>query len=143
MVQTYEERREVMTSLLTMLRCTAVYDQRQATAKVYRSTEYDRLDYHLVRVGCYLLALLTNDLLAIKTDLVDGSAALAIGLDVLDELGDAEQIIHLLEGQTFGLGNEEPDEEKHGETEGAVDEERSVAVEANGDHHVGGGASNN
>lgn len=96
-----------------------------------------------MRVRYYLLALLTNDLLAIKANLVDGSATLAIGLDVLDELGDTEQVIHLLKGQTLGLGNEEPDKEEHGETECAVDEERSVAVKADGDHHVGSGASDN
>jgi hypothetical protein len=96
-----------------------------------------------VRVGCYLLALLTNYLLAVKTDLVDGSAALTVGLDILDELSNTEEVVHLLKGQTLGLGNKEPDEEEHGETEGAVDEERSVTVEADGDHHIGRGAGDN
>ena len=52
---------------------------------------------------------------------------LAVRLHVLDKLGDTEEVVHLLERQTLGLGNEEPDEDEHGEAEGAVGEESSSA----------------
>jgi hypothetical protein len=35
---------------------------------------------------------------------------LLIGLDILDELGDAEEIVHALERHSFGFWDEEPNE---------------------------------
>ena len=34
------------------------------------------------------------------------------------EVADAEEGVHVLEGHALGLGDEEPDEEEHGEGEG-------------------------
>jgi hypothetical protein len=62
-------------------------------------------------------------LLPIHTDLSRGSVSLTILLDMLDKLRHAEQVVHLLERQALGLGDEEPDEEEHGEAEARVDEE--------------------
>lgn len=76
-----------------------------------------------------LRALLTNSLLLIKIDLGGrASMALAVGLEVLDHLSHAEEVIHLLERQSLGLGYKEPDEEEHGKTEGSVDEECTAQV---------------
>lgn len=66
------------------------------------------------------------------------SVVLAIRLHVLNQLGDAEEVVHLLERQALGLRNEEPHEDEHGEAEGAVGEESAVAALAHGGHHVGG-----
>lgn len=77
-----------------------------------------------------LLALLTDLRLALHINLGGSSRAvtLPVGLDVLDELGDTEEVIHLLERQTLGLGNEEPDEGEHEEAEGAIDKEGAITV---------------
>ena len=99
-------------------------DKRQSRSIPPASTT-EQFNHRLVRVGCNLLALLTNDLLAVETDFVDGGTALTVSLDVLDELGNTEEVIHLLKRQTLGLRDEEPDEEEHGETEGSVDKEGS------------------
>lgn len=77
-----------------------------------------------------LLALLTDSSLAIEIELGGSAVAvcLAVSLNVLDELSDTEQVVHLLERKTLGLGDEEPHEEEHGEAEGAVDEEGTATI---------------
>ena len=59
---------------------------------------------------------------------------------LLDQLRDAEEIVHLLQAHALGLGDEEPDEEEHAETEAAEDQVCAVAVGANGREHVGDGS---
>ena len=66
------------------------------------------------------------------------SVVLTVRLHVLDQLGDTEEVVHLLERQALGLGDKEPDEDEHGEAEGAVGEEGAVAALTHGGHHVGG-----
>ena len=104
------------------LRTTKDKQQPRSTQLGNTTTEFN---HRLVRSGCNLLALLTNDVLAIDADLSDGAVVLTVSLDVLDELGDTEQVVHLLERQTLGLRNEEPNKDEHGETEASVDEESS------------------
>ena len=89
----------------------------------------DRLDQELppyrgILVG-NLLALLTVGCLALHVELGGGAMAvvLTVRFDVLDELSDTEDVVHLLERETLGLRDEEPDEEEHGKAEGSVDEE--------------------
>lgn len=75
-----------------------------------------------------LLALLTDNVLAIKIE-ISGSGVgmvLTVSLDVFNHLGETEEVVHLLERQTLGLGNEEPDKEEHGETERAVNQESTI-----------------
>jgi hypothetical protein len=65
--------------------------------------------------------------LAVDVEL-GGSAVgmvLAVGLEVLDHLGQTEEVVHLFERETLGLGDEEPDEDEHEETECSVDQEGS------------------
>lgn len=62
---------------------------------------------------------------------------LPIILQLLDQLSDTEQVIHLLERNTLCLRDEEPNEEEHGEAERAIDEESTIAALADGNQHVG------
>jgi len=52
--------------------------------------------------------------------------ALTISLHILNKLRDPEKVVHLLKRQALGLGNKEPDKDKHGEAEGTVGEEGAV-----------------
>jgi hypothetical protein len=70
-----------------------------------------------------LLALLSGGILAIHIELSSMSMVLAVRLNVFDHLGHAEQVVHAFERHALGLGDEEPNEEEHGEAEAAVDEE--------------------
>ena len=68
--------------------------------------------------------LLTHDLLSVEANLGGGVSVLfAVELDLLDKLRNTEEVVHLLEGETLGLGNKEPDEEEHAEAEAGVDDE--------------------
>jgi hypothetical protein len=69
------------------------------------------------------LALLPCGILTIHIELCGVSMVLAVGLDILDHLSQAKQIVHAFKRQTLCLGNEEPDEDEHGEAEASVDEE--------------------
>lgn len=62
---------------------------------------------------------------------------LPIVLQLLDQLSNTEQVIHLLERNTLGLRNEEPNEEEHGEAERAVDQESAIAALAHSSQHIG------
>ena len=69
----------------------------------------------------------------VKTDLlVDLAHALGIGLSGTD---GAEDDVHLLEGKTLGLWNEEPDEEGADEGE---DAEEDIGAVGHAGEHVGG-----
>lgn len=78
------------------------------------------------------LLLVTANLVTINTKLrgrgVGMGTRLAVLLDVLDELGDAKEVVHALEGQALCLGDEEPDEEEHGVAEAGVDDEGTVTA---------------
>ena len=63
--------------------------------------------------------LLTDNsrVLAVHVELSAMGVVLAVSLHVLDKLSDTKEVVHLLERQTLGLGNEEPDKDEHGEAE--------------------------
>lgn len=89
-----------------------------------------------LRTSLLPLDVLRPHLLAIKTDFPcwrrnrGTMSAARLLIDGFCEFRDTEQIIHLLQRQALGLRDEEPDEEEHAETEGAVDEEGTESSSA-------------
>jgi len=69
------------------------------------------------------MTLLARDLLSVHAHLCRDSMSLTVLLNLLDKLRYTKEVVHFLERQTLRLGDEEPDEEEHGEAEARVDDE--------------------
>ena len=54
-----------------------------------------------------------------------------------DQLGNAEEVVHLLQTHALCLRDEEPREDAHAEAEGAEEEVGAVAAFAHGGEHGG------
>lgn len=55
-------------------------------------------------------------------------AGLGLSIDLLDQIGDAKQLVHSLQAKTLGLGNEEPHEDAHDEAKAAKHEEHALVA---------------
>jgi len=86
-----------------------------------------------------LVLIVCNNISSRLVDWLLGGGRAGLLISKLWVLDDTEESIHLLEGDTLGLRDEEPDEDEHGEAEGAEDEVGSVSGLSDVDQHAGNG----
>lgn len=91
---------------------------------------------------CWLGTLLLSNDIGLVVGAVAGAANAGLLTSKLGVVDSTEELVHLLEGDTLGLGNEEPDKDEHGEGERAKDEVGTVTGLSDGGKHAGHGLGN-